>query len=237
MQIMIECPDVLFSELSVPAALSGIGARLEAVEDEPAGPWLGVFLASIDITKLTEWDLPAYLRATAKHQAWAASLTVEAVGELASRPGEFGSEKEIAFALREPVGAATQRIWVARRLRRLPITRQLFRAGEVSEKHAAAMVAATSSVQDAGLLAEVEDKVFTRDGALAKTATELKRTAKQVLQRFDPAGAQDRARAARDDADVFLQPGEDGMGPRQVTLARGSAKSAEPNRSGDPAFG
>jgi hypothetical protein len=93
MQIMIECPDVLFSELSVPAALSGIGARLEAVEDEPAGPWLGVFLASIDITKLTEWDLPAYLRATAKHQAWAASLTVEAVGELASRPGEFGRRR------------------------------------------------------------------------------------------------------------------------------------------------
>jgi hypothetical protein len=135
MQMMIECPNVLLGELSVPAAMSGIGARMEAVEDEPAGPWLGVFLDSIDVTKLTEWDLPAYLRLSAKHQAWATSLTADGVAEIASRPGGFGADKEVALALREPVGAAQRRIWVAQRLRRLPTLRRLFRAGMVSGKH------------------------------------------------------------------------------------------------------
>jgi hypothetical protein len=212
MQIMIECPDELFSELSVPAALSGIGARLEAVEDEPAGPWLGVFLHSIDISKLTEWDVPAYLRATARHQAWAASLTVEAVGELASRPGGYGADKEVALALREPVGAAQRRIWHAKRLRRLPTLRRLFRAGMVSSRHVEQFVEATARVDDGKLLAQVEDKVLTGDGALARTATELRRAARQTVTRLDPAGALQRAREAREDADVALHQGEDGMG-------------------------
>jgi hypothetical protein len=98
-------------------------------------------------------------------------------------------------------------------------------------------VTATAPVDDAELLAKIEDKVLTCDSALARTATELKRAARQALTRLDPAGALDRMRAAREDADVILVPDEDGMGPRQVTLARRSAKSAEPNRSGDPAFG
>jgi hypothetical protein len=94
MQMSVECPDSMFTEVVVAApAMTGTGARLGAVEDEPAGPWLGAFLASIDVSKLTEWDLPAYLRASAKLQAWSASLTAEAVAEFSSRPGEFGAEK------------------------------------------------------------------------------------------------------------------------------------------------
>jgi hypothetical protein len=53
--------------------------------------------------------------------------------------------------------------------------------------------------------------VLTRDGALARTAKELRRAARQVLNRLDAAGAQRRAREAREEADVTLHPGEDGM--------------------------
>jgi hypothetical protein len=121
----------------------------------PAGPWLAAFVESIDVTTLTDWDLPAYLRAAARVQAWASSLVAEGVAELASRSGEFGADKEVALALREPVGAAQRRIWMARRLRRLPTLRRLFRAGAVNEKQVGEFIEATGRVQDADLLATV----------------------------------------------------------------------------------
>lgn len=233
----------MFADVVAPPVMTDVGARLEAVEDEPAGPWLGALLHSIDVTKLTEWDMPAYLRAAAKHQAWSASLVTEGVAELASRPGGQGADKEVALALREPVGAAQRRIWIASRLRRLPTARRLFGRGDLGEKHAAALVEATGRVHDGELLAKVEDKVLTVDGALARTATELKRAARQALVRLDPAGAQQRAREAREEADVSFQPGEDGMaatvieGPVEQTLVvkrAGDAYAFTRKAAGDP---
>jgi hypothetical protein len=186
--------------------------QLEAVEEVPAGPWLAAVLDCIDPRSLSEWDLPAYLRACARVQAWAAARLSDGVAELASRPGGFGADKEIALALREPVGAAQRRIHHARRLRRLlPTTRRLFRSGAISEKQADAIVEATSGVEDVELTTAVEEKVLTTQGALARTARELARAARQALTRLDPAGAEDRARAARQEADVVFIPGEDGM--------------------------
>jgi hypothetical protein len=234
MQMMTECPDVLFGEVSVPAAMSGVGARMEAVEDEPAGPWLGVFLNSIGVTKLSEWDLPAYLRLSGKHQAWAASLVSEGVIEIASRPGGFGADKEVALALREPVGAARRRIWVAQRLCRLPTLRRLFRAGMVSSRHIEQFVEATARVHDGELLAKVEDKVLTGDGALARTATELRRAARRALIRLDPAGALSRARAARENADVTITPLEDGMALTVIEAPVEQGSSSRPRATPTP---
>jgi hypothetical protein len=199
MFLMVECPDQLFTDGLVPAVMTGAGVRLEAVEEVPAGPWLAAVLDGIDPRSLSEWDLPAYLRAAARVQAWSAARVSDGVAELASRPGGFGADKEVALALREPVGAAQRRIHHARRLLRLlPTTRRLFRAGAVSVKQADAIIEATSSVEDADLATAVEDKVLTAQGALAKTARELARAARQSLTRLDPAGAEDRARAARE---------------------------------------
>jgi hypothetical protein len=247
MQIMIECPDVMFAEVEVAAAMTGLGARLEAVEDVPAGPWLGVLLASIDRSKLTEWDLPAYLRAVARHQAWSASMLAEGIAELDARAREFGvdfgPDKEVALALRESVGAAQRRIWQAKRLRRLPTLRQLFTAGAVSEKQVLEFIEATGRVDDPDLLANIEERVLTRDGALAKTGRELRRAARQVVNRLDPAGALARTRAAREDADVVLQPDEDGMAdvvihaPVEQAVAvktAGDAYAATQKAAGDP---
>ena len=212
MFLMVDCPDQLFTDGLIPAVMTGAGARLEAVEAVPAGPWLAAVLDGIDPRQLSDWDMPAYLRACARMQAWSAARCSDGVAELASRPGGFGAEKEVALALREPVGAAHRRIHHARRLLRLlPTTRRLFRAGAISEKQADAMVEATSGVEDADLTTAVEDKVLTAQGALAKTGQELKRMARQALIRLDPAGAEDRARAAREEADVVFIPGEDGM--------------------------
>jgi uncharacterized protein DUF222 len=137
------------------------------------------------------------------------------------------------LALREPVGAAQRRIHHAKRLcRMLPTTRRLFRRGAISEKQADAIVEATSTVDDTDLATAVEDKVLTSAGALAKTARELGRAARQALTRLDPEGAQARARAVRNEADVIFHPGEDGMattvmeGPVEESLIVKSAADA-----------
>jgi hypothetical protein len=212
MFLTVECPDELLSDACIPGVMTGDGVRLEAVEEAPAGPWLAAVLDSIDPRQLSEWDLPAYLRAGARVQAWAAARVSEGVAELASRPGGFGADKEVALALREPVGAAQRRIHHARRLRRiLPSTRRLFRRGAISEKQVDAIVEATTGVDDPELATAVEANVLTSQGALAKTARELGRAARHALTRLDPAGAEARARAARQEADVVFIPGEDGM--------------------------
>jgi hypothetical protein len=212
MFLMVDCPEQLFTDGLIPAVMTGVGVRLEAVEDVPAGPWLAAVLDGIDLRELSEWDLPAYLRACARMQAWSAARISDGVAELAVRPGGFGADKEVALALREPVGAAQRRIHHARRLvRLLPTTRRLFRSGAISQKQADAIVEATAGVEDAELATAVEDKVLTGQGAMAKTARELARAARQALTRLDPAGAEDRARAARQEADVVFIPGEDGM--------------------------
>src|SRR3954451_14441260 len=178
MFMTVDCPDELFGDAAVPAVMTGTGVRLEAVEDVPAGPWLAALLDLVDPRTLSEWDLPAYLRACARVQAWAAARLSDGVAELASRPGGFGADKEVALALREPVGAAQRRIHQAQRLRRmLPTTRRLFRRGQLSEKQVEAMLEATSTVQDPDLAIAVEDKVLTATGALAKTAREVGRAA------------------------------------------------------------
>jgi hypothetical protein len=233
MFLMVDCPDELFTEGGIPAAMTGAGVRLEAVEEVPAGPWLAAVLDGIDPRQLSEWDLPAYLRASARMQAWSAARVSDGVAELASRPGLFGSDKDIGLALREPVGAAQTRIHQAKRLRQmLPTTRRLFRSGAINEKQSDAIVEATSDVKNPALAAAVEDKVLTSQGALAKTAKELKRMARQALTRLDPEGEQDRARAAREEADVVFYPGEDGVaatvveGPVEETLIVKTAADA-----------
>ena len=196
----------------LPLLLTADGAALETMESVPAGPWLANALDDIDPRALSDWDLPAYLRACSRVKAWAAARESECIAEMASREGGFGADKEVALALREPVGAAQRRVYYAKRLRRLlPETRRLFRRGELTDKHVDAVIEATSGVDDPDLLRAVEDTVLGSPTALAKTARELHRATRRTLTRLDPAGAQDRARHAREHAEVTLLPGEDGM--------------------------
>jgi hypothetical protein len=73
MILTTEAPDELLYAGVVPAPFSGDGCILENVEEVPAGPWLAIVLDSIDASMLTSWELPAYMRACARVEAWAAS--------------------------------------------------------------------------------------------------------------------------------------------------------------------
>jgi hypothetical protein len=217
MFLSTEAPEELLYGGEIPGVFTGDGCVLEAVEDLPAGPWLAVLLDSVDVSRLTSWELPAYLRACARLESWAASRKTGAVAELASRSDLPGADKEVALALREPVGAAQSRIHFSRRMRRLlPETWRRFREGRLSEKHATAVSVGTAGCDDPQTLARVEERVYGREGALGKTPAELRRDARESLNRLDPAGAQERAREARDQAATAKNGGD----PRRMGVLR-----------------
>jgi len=109
---MIEMiPQEFFDAVPVPPAVTLDGELLAALDEAPAGPWLAEMLAGMDRSTLTAFELPTYLRMCSRMQAWAAAQLAAGVAELASRPDAIGADKDIAFALREPLGAAQRRIW------------------------------------------------------------------------------------------------------------------------------
>ena len=165
----------------------------------------------MDRSRLTTFELPAYLRACQRMASWANAQLAAGVVELASRPDVIGPDKDIALALREPVGAAQQRIWWSKRLcRRLCGTWKRMLAGDLSERHAKRLVDVTATVDDPELIARIEERILPRSGH--KTADGLARAASDTLKRLDPTGTQRRAKAARTQADVALYAADDGMG-------------------------
>lgn len=188
---------------------SCVGELLAQAADAPVGAWTALLLDGIDPAELSSCDLVTYVKVRGRVQAWSAALLADGVAELASRPEVDRPDFEVAVALAEPVGAAQRRIWHARRLRRLPETMRRHRQGDLSERHAIGMVEATARVDDPDLAGEVERRALR--SLTGKTASELRKHARRILTRLDPDGAQERARAARDEADVTFEAGEDGM--------------------------
>lgn len=213
MMIAVEAPDELYDDsVVIPSVCTADGEMLARVEDVPAGAWLASVLESVDVTRLTAHDLPSYLRASARVAAWAASLTDTAVAELASRPDRRGAaaDVEVAFALREPLAVAQRRIQRALRLRAfLPTLKRAFSYGDLSEYQVERVVAATGHCDDRDILDRVQTGVLRH--AATKTASELHRYARRLIDRLDPAGAIRRAAKARAKADVTLHPSADGM--------------------------
>ena len=103
-------PREFFDGVAVPLD----GELLAALDEAPAGPWLAEMVEAVDRARLTTFELPTYLRMCSRLQAWAAAQLAAGVAELASRPDAVGPDKDIAFALREPLGAAQRRIWWGR---------------------------------------------------------------------------------------------------------------------------
>jgi hypothetical protein len=206
-------PQEFFDGVPVPPAVTLDGELLGALDEAPAGPWLAEMIDAVDHSKLTTFELPTYLRMCSRMQAWAAAQLAAGVAELACRSDAVGSDKDIALALQEPVGAAQRRIWWSKRLRRmLPGIWRRMAAGDLSERHVIRLVEVTAGVDDPELMAKVEERVL--PGVGKKTADELARAARDALKRLDPAGAQRRAKAARGEADVefYPDPAGDGMG-------------------------
>jgi len=210
-------PQEFFDGVPVPPVVSLDGELLGALDEAPAGPWLAEMLAAVDVSRLTTFELPSYLRQCSRMQAWAGAQLAAGIAELASRPDSTGPDKDVAFALSEPVGAAQRRIWWSRRLRRwLPAVWRRMAAGDFSERHVTRLVEVTAGVSDPELMAKVEQRVLAAPAG--KTADELARVARDALKRLDPAGMQRRAKHAREQADVSFYPDRDGDGMGDVVI-------------------
>jgi hypothetical protein len=210
-------PQEFFDARAVPPAVTLDGELLGALDEAPPGVWLAEMLEAVDRTKLTTFELPAYLRMCSRMQAWAAAQLAAGVAELASRPDAVGPDKDIALALQEPVGAAQRRLWWSKRLRRmLPGVWRRMAAGDLSERHVVRLVEVTGTVNDPELMAKIEERVLPAVGK--KTADELARVARDALKRLDPTGVQRRAKAARAEADVEFYPDPDGEGMGDVVI-------------------
>ena len=187
-------PQEFFDGVPVPPVVSLDGELLGALDQAPAGPWSAEMLAAVDVSRLTTFELPSYLRQCSRMQAWAGAQLAAGVAELASRRDAVGPDKDVALALSEPVGAAQRRIWWSRRLRRwLPAVWRRMAAGDFSERHVTRLVEVTAGVSDPELMAKVEQRVLAAPAG--KTADELARVARDALKRLDPAGMQRHAKA------------------------------------------
>jgi hypothetical protein len=79
--------------MPVPPAVTLDGELLGALDETPAGPWLAELVGAVDRTRLTTFELPAYLRACQRVASWANAQLAAGVVELASRPDAFGPAK------------------------------------------------------------------------------------------------------------------------------------------------
>jgi len=204
-------PQEFFDGVPVPAAVSLDGELLAALEDASAGAWLAEMIEGVDVGSLTTFELATYLRQCARAQAWIGSCLDTAVAELASRRDrDVAADVEVSTALRESLQTAQRRVHRALRLRGLlPVFKRAFHRGDLSEYDVAQLVDATSCTDDADMLAEVQERTLAN--LRGQSAKELRRYARRLIDRLDPAAANRRARAARANADVRLEPGEDGM--------------------------
>src|SRR3954467_1921762 len=108
-------PQEFFDGVPVPPAVTLDGELLGALEDAPAGAWLAQLLDGVDVTSLTTFELPTYLRTAAKVQAGAAACVDRGGADLAPRGplDTVAADADIARALREPLRLAQTRIYRA----------------------------------------------------------------------------------------------------------------------------
>src|SRR4051812_9373236 len=192
-------PQEFFDGVPVPAAVSLDGELMSALDEAPAGSWLAQLLDGVDVAKLTTFELHTHLRMCSRMQAWAAAQLAAGVAELASRPDAIGPDKDVAFALREPVGAAQRRIWWSKRLRRwLPGVWRRMAAGDLTERHVTRLVEVTAGVSDPELMAKVEERVLAAPAG--KTAGELARGGRDAVERAGPGGLPRRGEGGRGQA-------------------------------------
>src|SRR4051794_41820388 len=237
-------PQEFFDGVPVPPAVTLDGELLGALEDAPAGSWLAQMLDGGDVTSLTTFELPTYLRTAAKVQAWAASCVDSGIAELASRRDvdNVAADADIALALREPLKLAQTRIHRALRLRGLlPAFKRAFHRGDLSEYDVAQLVDATSCTDDPETLARVQESTLAN--LRGQSGAQLRRYARRLLDRLDPAAANRPARHARAQADGTFQPGGAGVGSNvtgKPVEEAGNVKSAlvaktiTPKQAGDP---
>lgn len=189
---------------------------LRWVEDAEPGAWLLGLLDEIDPLELPAEDRPRLLAALDRAQAHLAARKARVIASLPSVPTSTHDERsidtapyEVSVALRVPLGAAQTEVFRARRLRsHLTGTYAALDRGDLTARHAAAMVAATASLEQRQC-AEVEARVL--PGAADQSVGEFTRRVRRAVAAIDPQSFAERHRAAAATSDVICEPDDDAM--------------------------
>src|SRR3954470_21871786 len=236
-------PQEFFDGVPVPPAVTLDGELLGALDDAPAGAWLAQLIEGVRVGSLTTLELASYLRQCARAQAWLGSCLDTAVAELASRRDrDVAADVEVSMALREPLQSAQKRIHRGQRCRvLLPAFKRAFHRGDLSDYDVTQLVDATSCTDDPEVLTRMQESTLAN--LRGQSGAQLRRYARRLLDRLDPAAANRRARTARANADVTLQPGQDGMASivtdqrvedAMIVKAAVDAKAITAKQAGDP---
>jgi hypothetical protein len=187
---------------------------LEAVEPDP--------LSADDRLYLVEaWDRVASWVAARSHRA-VAGFAGPGGPEPDGGPDQEWRRDELAAALRLGRGTAHVRIDEARRLTaQLPATLALLQAGDISARHAAAVVDACQELT-AEQAAAVEGRVLPKAPAL--TVGELRSRLRGAVAAADPMSFEQAHAAAAAKRSVVLYPERDGMATLLATLPAADAQ-------------
>ncbi|MBI1379281.1 MAG: DUF222 domain-containing protein, partial [Frankiales bacterium] len=183
-------------------------------------------LEQVDVEAITEpAELIDYLSVVGRLEARLASLRLAAEAAFAAKAcpdptvrssyAEAAAEQEVAYATRTSAYGASKEIERALALKEtFAGFRAALAAGEITERHCAALVDATRYLTDTEVLATIETQAL--DKARTLTASELRKHLDKLIARHDPDSTV-RAHKAAATRDVYRQPIGDGMAFLGVT--------------------
>lgn len=183
----------------------------------PPGPELGLELASVEWSTLSDHELVAAMDAARRQATWTQALLLDGVAELSRRRHERdpdgGSDAhrrvcgEVSLELTVPTGQAEELVAMAEALpARLPHTWAAMRSGRLDYDRARVMVD--------GLLGLDEQLVRRIDAELAAEAVEitktmLRRRLTRAIRLADPEAHHERTKIARNERRIELWDNED----------------------------
>jgi hypothetical protein len=178
----------------------------------PPGPELGIQLALVDWSALSDRELVAAMEASRRQAGWAQGVQLAAVGELSRRRNAAaphgGSDThrriagEVSIELTVPTGQAEELLYLAETLPELlPCTWAALRTGQVDYDRAKVMADGVAGLS--GELVRGLDAELIGD-AVECTKTQLRQRVKRAVKAADPGAYADRTRRAKDERRVEL---------------------------------
>jgi hypothetical protein len=206
---------------------------LEHLASTEPGPFSMMVLAGIDVGMLDSDGLLDYAREWERQQSWATARAQDALSavltaDLPDDESKIGDELQyraamVATTLHWPPSSALSRLMTAERLvGELRGTYALLSDGQLSWRHASAMLEATAGL-DFESVALVEARVL--EAAVSQTPSELGRSARKVALAVAPLTAAENHKSAIAGRNVRLTRDVDGMAKLVATLPAADAEA------------
>ncbi|MGH8889195.1 MAG: DUF222 domain-containing protein [Acidothermaceae bacterium] len=193
--------------------------------DLEPGPTAMAVLGGIDPARLDRAGRVAYMTAWDRQNSWLnaqiQAATVAVAGPEPTTEDDWARD-EIGVALKMSARAVQQRVHLARMLiESLPGTQELLASGQISMRHALAMVELCAPVP-AAVLSKVEARVLGK--APNQSVASFRRSVRRAIIALAPAAADEAHEFAREQRDVVMMPEPNGMATVIATLTATEAR-------------